>query len=130
MSDVLTGYYLKLKLLGINERLVRIRQNNLGYVLYYVDSAYYNALSDENKEEYFEQPVIKEQVDFDNQFVLEEVFKEVEDNSIIKTEDMDSISDGFMDITLKINGVEDGKISYSRVVGLLLKYYDGVLYSE
>lgn len=99
-------------------------------VLYYVDSAYYNALSDENKEEYFEQPVIKEQVDFDNQFVLEEVFKEVEDNSIIKTEDMDSISDGFMDITLKINGVEDGKISYSRVVGLLLNYYDGVLYSE
>lgn len=40
MSDVLTGYYLKLKLLDINERLVRIRQNNLGYVLYYVDYNY------------------------------------------------------------------------------------------
>ena len=34
------------------------------------------------------------------------------------------MSDSFTDVTLKLNGVADGMISYSRVVKLLLQYYD------
>jgi len=34
-------------------------------------------------------------------------------------------SDTLTDTLLKLNGVSDGKISYSRVVELLLQYYTG-----
>lgn len=33
-----------------------------------------------------------------------------------------------MDVTLKLNGVEEGVLQYNNVVGLLLTYYDGELY--
>ena len=37
----------------------------------------------------------------------------------------EEVSDTFTDTTLKLNGVSDGMVSYSRVVRLLLQYYNG-----
>ena len=42
---------------------------------------------------------------------------------MIDTETVDEISDTFTDTVLKANGVEDGMISYSRVVELLMWCY-------
>ena len=36
---------------------------------------------------------------------------------------MNKAADAFIDANLKVNGIADGKISYSRVVRLLLQYY-------
>lgn len=49
-----------------------------------------------------------------------------EDNSkkeIIPTETVDAVSDAAADTSMKINGVEDGIKSYTRMVDLLLDYY-------
>ena len=42
---------------------------------------------------------------------------------MIDTEVVDKAADVFIDANLKVNGIADGKISYSRVVRLLLQYY-------
>ena len=47
---------------------------------------------------------------------------------MIDTQTVKEASNTFTETTLVLNGVEDGKISYSRVVNLLLQYYDGILY--
>lgn len=47
---------------------------------------------------------------------------------MIQTAAVKKASNQFTEATLKLNGVEDGMKSYSRVVQLLLKYYDGILY--
>ncbi len=59
----------------------------------------------------------------DNVFVTEEEWKRINEKALLDTETVDEISDTFTDTTLKINGVSDGVISYSRVVHLLLQYY-------
>lgn len=64
------------------------------------------------------------QVYEDNVF---EEWERINGEAIFDTEDVDRVSDTFTDITLKVNGVEDGMLSYSRVVELLLQYYSGVL---
>lgn len=49
-----------------------------------------------------------------------------EDNSekeLISTETVDAVSDAASDTSMKLNGVEDGIASYSRMVNLLLDYY-------
>ena len=43
---------------------------------------------------------------------------------------MKAASNQFTETTLVINGVSDGMKSYSRVVQLLLEYYDGILYDS
>lgn len=96
-------------------------------VINYVDSDFYKAVG-RNGEIYFSHPVISEQVDMDNKFLAEETWAQVENNALIDTEVVKSASNTFMETTLVLNGVEDGKISYSRVVDLLLQYYDGILY--
>ena len=51
-------------------------------------------------------------------------WKKVEDNAVIETETVKKAADTFVDTTLKVNGVGDGKASYNRVVELmLLEYY-------
>ena len=44
---------------------------------------------------------------------------------MISTEVVDKVSDKLSETSMVLNGVEDGTFSYTRVVGLLLHYYDG-----
>lgn len=52
----------------------------------------------------------------------------MEQRAVLKTETVKQAADTFLNTTLTLNGVKDGTISYSRVVSLLLQYYDGILY--
>ncbi len=67
-------------------------------------------------------------VNSDNFFLTEEMWEMANKNAVLSAETASAASSTFTDAILKANGVEDGIASYSRVVGLLLKYYDGVLY--
>lgn len=89
-------------------------------VLYYLDNDFYAAVGDDK---YWEQPWILPQVHEDNIFLKQEDWDRIEEDSPLDTETVDAISDEFTDTVLKANGVEDGMISYSRVVELLLWYY-------
>lgn len=89
-------------------------------VLFYLDNDLFDAVS---VEDYFAQPPILEQVYEDNIFLKQEVWDQINEDAVIDTETVDEISDAFTDTVLKANGVEDGMISYSRVVELLLWYY-------
>ncbi len=55
--------------------------------------------------------------------VADDYWEENEEKEIIATETIDAVSDAATDTTLKINGVEDGIESYTRIVNLLLDYY-------
>lgn len=66
---------------------------------------------------------VDNQVWTDNIFVTEEEWDRINGKALIDTETVDKAADVFIDMNLKINGVADGKISYSRVVRLLLQYY-------
>lgn len=46
--------------------------------------------------------------------------------TLVATETVQSVSDTAMDTSLKLNGVDDGKQSYSRIVTLLLAYWDSL----
>ena len=59
----------------------------------------------------------------DNIFVTEEEWERINGKALIDTEIVDKAADVFIDANLKVNGVADGKVSYSRVVRLLLQYY-------
>lgn len=59
----------------------------------------------------------------DNVFVTEQEWERINGKAVIDTETVDEVSDAFTDATLKLNGVSDGMMSYSRVVKLLLQYY-------
>ncbi|MCI5751495.1 MAG: DUF3810 domain-containing protein [Oscillospiraceae bacterium] len=60
---------------------------------------------------------------YDNTFLTEEYKASLEKDKIIKTETAAKVSDKAMTASLKLNGVSDGKQSYSRIVDLLLEYY-------
>lgn len=59
----------------------------------------------------------------DNIFVTQEEWDRIHKKAIFDTETVNKVSDSFTDATLKLNGVSDGMISYSRVVKLMLQYY-------
>jgi len=61
----------------------------------------------------------------DDIFVTDEEWERIEGKALIETETMDQIADAFVDTTLKVNGVSDGMMSYSRVVELMLLYERG-----
>lgn len=61
----------------------------------------------------------------DKVFVTEEEWDRINGKAIIDTEIVDKAAETFVETNLKLNGVSDGKISYSRVVKLLLQYYCG-----
>lgn len=70
------------------------------------------------------QPVaVSEQVWEDNIFVSDEEWERINGKALIDTEVVDKATDVLVDANLKVNGVSDGKVSYSRVVRLLLQYY-------
>ena len=96
-------------------------------VIGYLDNDFYEAIG-EDIEAYRAQPQISRQVTGDKMFLTEEAWQEVEKKAVIDTEVVQQASDTFTETTLTLNGVEDGKVSYSRVVDLLLRYYDGILY--
>ncbi len=58
----------------------------------------------------------------DDVFVLSEDWDRIEEEAVIPTETVSEAADAFIDGNLKANGVSDGKISYSRVVRLILAY--------
>ncbi len=60
---------------------------------------------------------------YDNTFLTEEYKASLEKDKVIKTETAAKVSDKAMTASLKLNGVSDGKQSYSRIVNLLLEYY-------
>lgn len=66
---------------------------------------------------------VNAQVWEDNIFVTEEEWERINGKALIDTEIVDKAADVFINANLKVNGVADGKISYSRVVRLLLQYY-------
>jgi len=96
-------------------------------ILYYLDSDFYEATG-QNAAYYYQHPVISDQVIEDDKFLTPEAWEEVEKDAVFDTEFVKAASDMVVETNLTINGVEDGKISYSRVVDLLLRYYDGILY--
>ncbi len=77
--------------------------------------------SNEEKSELY--GLIEPQVYSDNKFVSEEFRKKVEEKAVVPTKTVSAISDKAMETTLKLNGVTDGKKSYSRMVNLLLEYH-------
>lgn len=98
-------------------------------VLNYLENDVYRA-SRSNEEDFAravaQEPLVQrlDQVHKDNIFVTEENWERINSKAIIDTETVDELSDIFIDTTLKVNGVSDGSISYSRVVRLLLQYYE------
>lgn len=64
------------------------------------------------------------QVHADNIFLTTQERTRIEKDTLLDTEAVDAISDSIADASLKLKGVRDGMISYSRVVELLLRYYD------
>lgn len=93
-------------------------------VLYYLDNDFYDAVGG-NKDRYYAEERILPQVHTDNVFVKQEEWDRINGTALIDTEVVEAASDSFTETTLKLNGVEDGMISYSRVVKLLLQYYRG-----
>lgn len=58
----------------------------------------------------------------DDIFVTDEEWARIEEKALFRTETVSRAADTFVDTTLKVNGVADGKVSYSRVVELMLRY--------
>lgn len=93
-------------------------------VLNYIDNEFYRAIG-KDKEIYLSHVNISPQVKAENIFLEEEMWEKVEEKAVIKTEVVDKVSDKLSETSMVLNGVEDGILSYTRVVGLLLHYYDG-----
>lgn len=96
-------------------------------VLIYIDNDFYDAVG-HDKNAYEAEINILPQVLADNVFVKEEEWLRINEKALVNTEMVDAISDQFTETYLKLNGVADGMVSYSRVVKLLLQYYDGRLF--
>lgn len=92
-------------------------------VLYYLDNDYYEAI-EENKVIYGQQIPISRQVRADKVFLTPEAWAKVEEKAVLSTETVSKVSDVIVETNLNLNGIADGIVSYSRVVELLLKYYD------
>lgn len=91
-------------------------------VLNYVNNDFYEAVG-EDYEKYMAEVQIDRQVYEDAVFVRKEDWDRIEKEAVVDTEVVDAVSSGFVDTSLKLNGVDDGMVAYSRVVGLLLQWY-------
>lgn len=99
-------------------------------------SGYLSALT-QVRNKYFEYASYEQKVKFDSS-ISELVWNDMEANSefwdsvreaedtVFDSETVSEVSDKAMETSLKLNGVEDGKKSYGRMVDLMLNYY----YSE
>ncbi|MGN0435579.1 MAG: DUF3810 domain-containing protein [Wujia sp.] len=101
-------------------------------VLSYIEEAYSNAVyelsSEERAERLAERVQQSDWIYQDFCFLLPETWDEVNESAIIDTETVSEINYNFTDTSLKLNGVSEGMAAYDGVVGLLLQYYDGILY--
>jgi len=78
-------------------------------------------------EAYYLTDTISENVKHDLfSFLPESYWEENKEKEIISTETIDTISSSAADTSLKMNGVEDGIESYSRIVDLMLDYYKSI----
>jgi len=91
-------------------------------VLNYLDNDFYDAVGGD-LERYRSEEAILPQVFADNIFVKQEDWDRINKEALIDTEIVEAASDSFTEASLRLNGVEDGMISYNRVVKLLLQYY-------
>lgn len=91
-------------------------------VLNYVNNDFYEAVG-EDYERYMAEVQIDRQVYEDAVFVRKEDWDRIEKEAVVDTEVVDAVSSGFVDTSLKLNGVDDGMVAYCRVVGLLLQWY-------
>lgn len=91
-------------------------------VLNYVNNDFYEAVG-EDYERYMAEVQIERQVYEDAVFVRKEDWDRIEKEAVVDTEVVDAVSTGFVETSLKLNGVDDGMVAYSRVVGLLLQWY-------
>lgn len=91
-------------------------------VLNYVNNDFFEAIG-EDYERYQEEVPIDRQVYEDVVFVRKEDWDRIEKEAVVDTEVVDAVSTGFVETSLKLNGVDDGMVAYSRVVGLLLQWY-------
>ena len=98
-------------------------------VLNYIDNEFYKAIG-KDKEVYLSHVNISPQVKAENIFLEKDAWDKVEAKAVISTEVVDKVSDKLSETSMVLNGVEDGTLSYTRVVGLLLHYYDGSLEVE
>lgn len=96
-------------------------------VIGYLDRDFIKAIG-EDEEVYQRHPQISPLVAADKKFLTNETWEKVEERAVLPTETVKQAADAFLDTTLTLNGVEDGVVSYSRVVNLLLCYYDGKLW--
>ena len=96
-------------------------------VIGYLDRDFAKAVGRDSAE-YQSRVPISELVAFDRMFLTKEAWQQVEKNAVLDTETVSQAADAFLNTTLTLNGVSDGTVSYSRVVKLLLWYYDGILY--
>lgn len=96
-------------------------------VIGYLDRDFIKATG-ENEEIYGSHPQISAQVAEDKKFLTSKAWEQVEKRAVLKTQTVKQAADTFLETTLTLNGVADGTVSYSRVVKLLLQYYDGILY--
>lgn len=92
-------------------------------ILNYINNEFYDAIG-RNQTVYASHVKISPQVRAENVFLEEKTWEKVEAKAIVKTEVVDKVSDKLAETSMVLNGVEDGILSYTRVVGLLLKYYD------
>lgn len=95
----------------------------LGVLYYVLKELNYAANHEPDFEEKYELVKLSAQIAEDNTFVMQEDWDRIEKEALFSTETMNAFSDAFIDTTLKVNGVSDGKHSYGRVVRLLLIYY-------
>lgn len=91
-------------------------------VLNYVNNDFYEAIGGDY-ERYMAEVQIDRQVYEDAVFVRKEDWDRIEKEAVVDTEVVDAVSTGFVETSLKLNGVDDGMVAYSRVVGLLLQWY-------
>ena len=91
-------------------------------VLNYINNDFKESIGD-NAAVYSSHVRISNQVKRDNVFLTEDAWVKVETKAIIKTETVKKASNTFIETNLVLNGIEQGKASYSEVVGLLMDYY-------
>lgn len=94
-----------------------------GYLsmLNYVNNTFYRSVDIDTYKSHVK---VSDLVWYDDQFLTEEAWEYVNSHSILPTETVKKAADTFVDTTLKVNGVKEGKLSYNHVVDLLLTYYD------
>lgn len=113
----------------INSPDVSFQYSGYLSVLNYIDNEFYKAIG-KNREVYLSHVKISPQVKAENIFLDDKMWEKVEEKAVIKTEVVDRVSDKLSETSMVLNGVEDGILSYTRVVGLLLHYYDGSMEVE